>query len=593
MTSLLSVDRLTQSHGSQPLFCNIRFSIKEGDRIGLIGKNGAGKTSLIKILAGLETPETGHVSYRQQLKIGYASQSPDFPPLSLEEVLLQVDTHESVEEKQTKARILLSKAHFTDFQRSASELSGGWKKRLDIVRALMQGDDLLLLDEPTNHLDMEGIEWLEKLLKQERKSFLLVSHDRYFLETVTNRTMELNSCYPEGLFIVDGPLSAFSELKSQFLLGQEERERSLASKLRTELEWLKRSPKARTTKSRARIQHTLDMQEEFTSLRHRNKTTRVDMAFSESEKETRKLLSVKNLSKSFGTTQLFKGIDLTLTPGMRLGIVGKNGTGKTTFLKLLAGTIQPDAGTRKIADQVRIVYFDQHREQISPESTPKEALSPQGDFVEKNGQRIHVHGWAKRFLFSPDRMKLPVRCLSGGERARIHIARLMLEPADILLLDEPTNDLDIDTLEVIEEQLEEFQGAVVLISHDRCLMDSICTSILGLGNETEEYLFADYRQWEEAIARNTQKTSPATPQKQEKALRTEQPIKLSYKEKKELEEIEKRIETEEEKHASLVEQVSTGGTTELYTALGEAQKRIEQLYQRWQELSNKSQGIST
>lgn len=587
MTSLLSVEQLTQSHGAQPLFRELSFTIKEGDRIGLIGPNGSGKTSLLKILIGQELPEEGHIARRQNVRIGYASQAPDFPPLSIEDVLLQEQIDEDEHEKATRAKILLGKTQFKDISRRASELSGGWKKRLDIARALMHDPDLLLLDEPTNHLDMEGIEWLEKLLKQERRSFLIVSHDRYFLEAVTNRTMELNRCYPNGLFIADGPLSTFCELKETFLSGQQERERSLTSKLRTELEWLKRSPKARTTKSRARIQKTLNMQDELHTLEKQNRTTKIDIAFAESERATRKLLVLKNLSKSFENRPLFKGIDLTLSPGNRLGIVGKNGTGKTTLLKILAGTISQDMGTRKVADNIRIVYFDQHREQIPPNITLKEALSPNGDFVEKNGVQIHVNGWAQKFLFSKDRLRLPVHCLSGGEKARIHMARLMLEPADILLLDEPTNDLDIDTLEVIEEQLEEFQGAVVLISHDRCLMDSICTSIIGLGAETDEYLFADYRQWEEAITKKPFKEAPAQPKPSKES---QTPTKLSYKEKRELDEMEDRISLKEEAVQKLSIQTANSGTKEQYEELASLQAEIDSLYKRWQELTDKSLG---
>ncbi|MDB6080805.1 MAG: tylosin resistance protein, partial [Chlamydiia bacterium] len=471
--TLLGIQSLSKAHGTQELFEDISFTIAEGDRIGLLGPNGAGKSTLLKILMGLEKADYGSISRRQGLRVGYASQSPEFSSKTLEKVLTDQDLlHGDENERLTRARILLGKAQFTDFTQDASTLSGGWKKRLDIVRALMQEPDLLLLDEPTNHLDLEGIVWLEKLLMREKAGYVVVSHDRYFLENVANKIIELNKCYPQGLFISSGNMSSYRQHKEEFLLGQAEQERSLASVVRDEIEWLRKSPKARTTKSRSRIEKAHNLIEELSEVSKRNKISTVDLDFTASDRETRKLLSAKNLAKSLSDKELFKGIDLLLSPGSRLGIVGKNGTGKTTLLKILAGKITQDAGTIKYADNLKLVYFDQHREHIPPQATLKEALSPNGEMVNYRGQSIHVNGWARKFLFAPDRLTLPVSYLSGGERARILIARLMLEPADILFLDEPTNDLDIATLEVIEESLKEFPGAVVLISHDRCLMDS-------------------------------------------------------------------------------------------------------------------------
>ena len=457
MSSLLSAHALSKSYGSQVLFHEISFTLREGDRLGFIGPNGAGKSSLLKILVGEELPDSGNLTKRQALRIGYSSQFPIFPSVTVEEILIQGAPGEEIE-KQTRARTLLSQAGFASFQTNASELSGGWKKRLDILRALMNEPDVLLLDEPTNHLDIEGILWLEKLLRQERCASIITSHDRSFLENVTNKTMELNRRYPKGVFVADGALSSFLELKEEFIQSLLQKEDHLTAKLRGEIEWLKRSPQARTTKSRSRIQKVEEMQEELANLKTRNKDRKISLSFSESERETRKLLVVKNLTKSYQDKTLFKGIDITLSPGTRLGIVGKNGTGKTTLMKILSGHLLPDVGTRKCIDGLQIVYFDQHREHIPSHITLKEALCPHGDFVEYRGQPIHVNGWARKFLFSSDRLALPVGYLSGGERARIHIAKLMLQKADILFLDEPTNDLDIDTLEVIEQELQPFKA---------------------------------------------------------------------------------------------------------------------------------------
>lgn len=581
MSSLLSAHSLSKSYGSQLLFKELSFTLCDGDRIGLLGPNGAGKSTLLKILVGIEQPDSGHIARRQGLRVGYAGQAPEFPSLSLEEVLLEDMRGEEIE-LLTRARILLGKAQFTDFSQNAATLSGGWKKRLDIARALMLEPDLLLLDEPTNHLDLEGILWLEKLLKREKTAYVVISHDRYFLENVSNKVMELNPCYPGGLFTSEGNMSAFWEHKEAFLLGQAERQRSLSSQVRDEIEWLRRSPKARTTKSSARIQKAHELISELSEVKKRNQTSKVDIEFSASERETRRLLVAKNLTKSLGGKTLFKGIDLTLSPGSCIGIVGKNGTGKTTLLKMLAGEIPQDMGTIKYAEDLKIVYFDQHREHIPSNISLREALSPCGDTVTYRGQSIHVRGWAKKFLFSPDRLELPVGCLSGGERARILIARLMLQPADLLFLDEPTNDLDIPTLEVIEESLKEFPGAVVLISHDRCLMDRVCTQILGLGEGNEQQLYADYQQWEKARSEPPVKKAAPSPAPAPVA----RPKKLSYKEQKELEGMEQNILAVEAEIASLQSQLETHpNDLELYRLLAEAQQKLDTLYARWEQLS--------
>lgn len=597
MTVLLGAHSLSKSFGTQILFAGITFTIVQGDRIGLIGPNGNGKTTLFKILMGIESPDEGSLSRRQGLRVGYASQSPEFPAVPLEDLLVADALPGDELELLTRARILLGKAQFVDFRQQASTLSGGWKKRFDIVRAYMKEPDLLLLDEPTNHLDLEGIIWLEKFLQREQVTYIIISHDRYFLENVANKVIELNRCFPQGLFISKGNMSLFMEHKKLFLEGQLQKERELASAVKEEMDWLRRSPKARTTKSQSRVQRAYDLMEEFSEVKKRNKTQKVDIEFVASQRETRKLIVAKNVSKSLGDRELFKGVDVTLSPGSRLGVVGKNGTGKTTFLKVLARILTPDMGTIKYAEDLRLVYFDQHREHLPSHITLKEALAPTSDMVNYRGQLIHVNGWAKKFLFSPDRLSLPVGRLSGGERARILIARLMLEPADVLFLDEPTNDLDIPTLEIIEESLLEFEGAVVLISHDRCLMDRVCTQILGLGEGNEQQLFADYAQWEDLCLKSSGKkeiaikepppvkTIPQAPPKVKK---------LSFKEQKELEEmdsavlsLEAEIEVLHQRITDYESSAESKKAMEVYALLGQSQQRLESLYARWQELLDK------
>jgi ATP-binding cassette subfamily F protein uup len=590
MTVLLTAHGLSKSYGTQILFQNISFTISQGERIGLIGPNGNGKSTLFKILMGIESPDEGSLSRRQGLRVGYASQSPEFPAVSLEDILVEEGMPGDETELLTRARILLGKAQFPDGKQLASTFSGGWKKRLDIVRALMRQPDLLLLDEPTNHLDLEGILWLEKFLMRENITYVVISHDRYFLENISGKVIELNRCYPQGLFVSKGNMSNFMDHRTAFLEGQLQQERELAAAVKNEIDWLRRSPKARTTKSQSRIQRAYGLIEELSEVKRRNKVQKVDIAFSASERETRKLIVAKNLGKTLGGKQLFKGIDLTLSPGSRIGIVGKNGTGKTTLLKVLGKIFPPDVGTIKYADDLKLVYFDQHREHLPPYITLKEALAPTSDIVYYRGQSIHVNGWAKKFLFSPERLALPISRLSGGERARILIARLMLEPADVLFLDEPTNDLDIQTLEIIEESFTEFEGAIVLISHDRCFMDRICTEILGLGENNEQTLFADYAQWEQTVLQAGKKekiteksvVTPAAPIAKAK--------KLSYHEQKELEGMEKNIlaaEAEVEELHDQINQQAGGDVQKIYTLLDEAQQKLDALYQRWQLLLDK------
>lgn len=587
MTLFLTVQSLGKAHGSKQLFKNLSFSIFSGDKIGLIGPNGAGKTSLLKIMAGLDDPDGGQVIKRQNLRVGYSCQSPEFNDHSLLDTLLMQEKDLDLESRTTLAKTLLSKAELLNPESLASKLSGGQKKRLDILCALMKQPDLLFLDEPTNHLDLEGIEWLENFLKRERLTYLLISHDRYFLENSCSKIIEINPCYEEGLFISDGGIEAFYEHKKTYLLGQQERQRSLKGTVKDEIDWLRRSPKARTTKSSARIQKAHALIDELQDVKVRNKQVRIDIGFQATERETRKLLAAKNIMKMMGDKLLFKGLDLELSPGSRVGLVGCNGSGKTTLLKILAGEIKQDMGTIKYTDDVKLVYFDQHREKIPMNITLKEALSPNGEMVDFHGRAIHVNGYAKRFLFYPDRLELPVSALSGGERARILIARLMLKPADILFLDEPTNDLDIDTLEVLEENLKEFPGAIVLITHDRCLMDTVCKEVIGLGVEESPKHFSDLVQYERYKASKVKPIFKEEKSPPVKVIKNNK--KITYKEQKELEGMQEailKVEDDIKKLEACLEKESSSNTKTLYEELGHCHKKLEALFERWQYLED-------
>jgi ATP-binding cassette subfamily F protein uup len=599
--TLLSCQGLSKSYGSRVLFKELSFGIFSGEKMGLIGPNGSGKSTLLKILAGLDTPDEGLVVRNRSLRVGYIPQETIFPNLPIQEIMLnafRAEIHHTLEYKQTQIAIVLSKMGFTDLSISAAALSGGWKKRLALAAELVLNPDILLLDEPTNHLDLEGVIWLEKFLKSASFAYVIISHDRYFLEHTTTRMMELDKSYPKGLFAAEGSYSVFLEKREDFLNGQIQQERSLNSKVRREIEWLKQNPKARTTKSQSRIQEAERLIQELHEIKNRNKGMKSQFEFSSSKRESQKLLVATNLTKSMGGRLLFSNTDLILSPGVRLGVVGLNGSGKTTLLRLLVGELAPDKGTIKCGDGIKIVYFDQHRAQLPHDIPLRRALSPEGDTVYYRGQSIHVNSWCRRFLFSPDRLDLPFGHLSGGEKARVHIARLMLQPADILLLDEPTNDLDIPTLEVLENSLLDFPGAIVLISHDRYMLDQISNVIIGLGSQCEPELFADYRQWELYQAKKSADSKGIPKEKIEKKEQPprgeERQRKMNYSEKREWEQMESNIlllEQEIEELQTLIyNTVNANQPEKLQKACQELdvkQHSLEKLYHRWQELEMK------
>src|SRR5689334_11998774 len=499
MALLESCSGISKSFGSRLLFENISLGISDGERLGLIGPNGAGKSTLLKILSGQIEPDSGTVSLRRNTRVGYVPQNAVFPEgLTATEVIAQAIADEHLDEMERAARInqTLGRAGFTDGSVRTESLSGGWKRRLAIARELALHPDLLFLDEPTNHLDLEGILWLEKLLSTAEFASVVVSHDRYFLDNVVNDMAEIDRSYPEGIFRVEGGYSTFLEKKEQFLLAQSSRQESLANKVRREIEWLRRGPKARTGKSRARIDEAGRLIDQLADTTARSRTAVATIDFTATDRKTRRLIEAEGIGKSFAGRPLFRNLNLVLSPGVRIGLVGANGSGKTTLLKLLEGTMPPDEGAIRRADAVQIVSFAQDRgAHLNLELSLRRTLCPEGDMVLYRGRPIHVVGWAKRFLFREEQLELPAARLSGGERARVMIARLMLQPADVLLLDEPTNDLDIPTLEVLEESLLDFPGALVLVTHDRYLLDRVSTVVIGLDGGPGG-VFADYSQWE-------------------------------------------------------------------------------------------------
>ena len=589
---------MSKSYGAQPLFADISLQVFDNERLGLIGPNGAGKSTFLKILADMEPADSGEISRKRNTHVIYLPQEDVLDPeKTIEETLFHPIPKELEAWQVSKRRQeIMSLIEVDNTNQKVKTLSGGWRKRMAIGQALFQKPDLLLMDEPTNHLDLEGILWLEKLLKDAPFAFVLVSHDRFFLENTTNRIVELNRRYREGFLKVEGNYSAFVEKREKYIHEQAKLKTVLSNKVRREIEWLRRGPKARTTKARYRIDKAYQLQEDLETVKGRNAQNRsVDIAFDTTHRRTKKLLDAKKLGKSLGGKLLFDNLSLILTPGMGLGVMGRNGTGKSTLIHILNGKLAPEAGSVKVAEGLQIVTFDQKRELSDGSQTLRQVLSPEGDTVIYQGRPFHVTAWAKRFLFQTEQLGMPVSGLSGGEKARVLIANLMLQPADVLLLDEPTNDLDIPTLEVLEDSLEEFPGAIVLITHDRFLMERLCDLLLYLDGDGGVEYFADYDQW---LQYRKDRLS-ATPQSGEtsQSLPNKKPRKLAYEERKELNRIERQIEKAEGIADNLQRQLHDPEITcdadrlaEIYAKHQEAQKKVEQLYQRWEELEAGSKG---
>lgn len=591
LSLLISSHSISKSYGTHSLFSDISLGFFSDEHLGLIGPNGSGKSTLLKILAGIEPPDSGKIIQKRDVLIAYLPQEDQFAPeKTIEETLLSSLSAGPLEaEYYQRIRGIIRQIGFANRDQKAGTLSGGWRKRLAIARALVQEPDLLLMDEPTNHLDMEGILWLEGLLKQSSFAFVLVSHDRYFLEKTTNRIVELNKQYPEGFLKVEGNYSHFLQKREAVTHQQAQRELMLSNKAQRELEWLRRGPKARTSKARYRLDSAQQLQDELSAVKVRNaqsKTAEID--FETTQRKTKKLLEAQDLEMSRGGKRLFVHLNLQLSPGKCLGVLGQNGSGKSTLIHLLRGDLMPDAGTIKWADGVQIVTFDQKREQLNSAQTLKQALCPLGDRVIFQGRSIHVASWAKRFLFPTEKLGLPVSQLSGGEQARVLIANLMLKPADILLLDEPTNDLDIPTLEVLEESLRDFPGAIVLITHDRFLLDRLSDRLLYLDGQGKAEFFADYHQWFEA--RNSRLSKEISPGKASESVKKSFQG-LSYEQRKELNRIEQRIAKAEQVVDTIRRQIhdpeimsDSERLTQLHAELQEAENSVEQIYQRWEEL---------
>jgi ATP-binding cassette subfamily F protein uup len=589
---LLSTQGLAQSFAGRTLFRDLNFSLETGERVGLIGPNGAGKSSLIKILVGQLKAESGTISQQRGLKIGYLPQSPQFSPdASVLSTVLESAADPYDWEEIAKASELLGKMQIQDGnainpESLISALSGGWKKRVALARELLKQPDLLILDEPTNHLDVEGIMWLENLLRNSSFATLTVTHDRVFLDRVSTRILELDRRNAGGILSIRGSYADYLEAKANLMAGQEKTEDALRNTLRRETEWLRRGAKARTTKQQARIDRHEELTDQVEELGSRNKISIARLDFSGTSRNPKRLLEAEGISKSYDGKVVIPKMNLLLTPRSRVGLLGTNGAGKSTLIRILLGKEQPDTGTVFRSDQLEPVYFEQNRESLDPETSVLRTICPSGDHVEHGGRMVHVKGYLDRFLFKAEQMEMPAGRLSGGEQSRLLLARLMLRRSNMLVLDEPTNDLDIATLNVLEDVLQEFDGAVILVTHDRYFLDRVASEIIAIGPEIQR--FNGLEQWEDWKEREAAKPKP---KKQAVAKETAAPLKkkLSFKEQQELKAMESSIAAAEAKVAklqgdSLAAASQATRLMEISRELAAAQTEVEKLYARWAEL---------
>lgn len=598
MAILLSAQELQKSFGARPLFKNLSFVIEAKERVGLIGSNGAGKSTLLKILSGKIEADEGKLSNQKGLRVGFLDQNPQLDPnATIEEAILTGAFDPSSSEAHSLALEWIAKLNVESQgfsgQSKVGTLSGGWQKKVALARELVKEPELLLLDEPTNHLDLDSILWLEDLLIRSPFAVIVITHDRVFLQNVTNRILELGQQYSQGVLDVRGNYSSYLELKESKLSQQKSEELTLKNKLRRETEWLRRGPKARTTKQQARIDRAVELQSDVKELEYRNRSRDVSIEFHSSTKQPKRLIEARDISKLYGNKKLFQDFSLFIGPGSRVGLLGRNGCGKSTLIRCLLGQEPTDSGSILRAEQLSVAYFEQKRESLDLTKSVQKTLCPGGDTVIYRGKPIHIRGYLDRFLFSSDQIDLPVGKLSGGEQSRLLLAKLMLNEAKILVLDEPTNDLDIETLDVLQNCLTDFDGGIILVTHDRYFLDQVATEIVAFPpaefSRQELIKFADLSQWErwreenQPVRENKKVRQADEAQKKKK--------KMSYNDVRELGLMESKIQQAEKELAELQVQVSqpeiqsnAKKLTEIYQQIAEAQEKVEKLYLRWSEL---------
>ncbi|NOU99007.1 ABC-F family ATP-binding cassette domain-containing protein [Paenibacillus planticolens] len=640
--NILSAVNITKTFGDKILFDDISFTVNEKQRIGLIGVNGTGKSTLLKLLAGLETADRGKLVHANHFRVEYLPQNPEFDPNStvLEQVfhgdtplmktlrdyelaLAELELDPASEKKQarlftaqsrmdeqgaweasTLAKTVLMKLGISEFDKPVGLLSGGQRKRVAMARVLIQPADLLILDEPTNHIDNETAIWLEEFLGKWRGALLLVTHDRYFLERVTNRMLELDR---GKIYSYEGNYEAFLEKKAERMESEAASEDKRQNLMRRELAWLRRGAKARTTKQKARVQRA----EELRDHKVDGSAEKLDMALAGS-RLGKKVMELEDVTKAFpGGKTLLSGFSYIVMPKDRLGIIGPNGSGKSTLLNMLAGRIQPDSGTIETGQTVKLAYYTQENVEMDEKMRVIEYIKEAAELIRtSDGETISASQMLERFMFSPTLQWSPIGKLSGGERRRLYLLRTLMGEPNVLLLDEPTNDLDIQTLTILEDYLDHFPGAVITVSHDRYFLDRTVTHLFAFdGNgRIEPYIgnYSDYleekQEQEEAeqarkeLVRqasgnsNAGKAAPANSAATSGSANTNRPKKLTFKEQKEWDEIEGTIASLEDKAASLKQQIEAAGSDfdrvrDLYEQEQQTTADLEAAMERWTYLS--------
>lgn len=619
---MISIENVTKTYGEKELFNDISFTISAKDRVGLIGVNGTGKSSLLKIVAGVDLPDSGNVCCPKDYTISYSAQEPELDAeLSVlsqvfagdAEVLVLIRKYEqtlldlnnlpndkAIQEKlfeqqkkmdalnawdaSTNAKSILTKLGIEDFDKKIGHLSGGQKKRVALAQSLIQAPDLLILDEPTNHLDYESVKWLEEYLGRYQGALLLVTHDRYFLDRVTNRMFELDG---GKLYSYKGNYAAFLEAKAI----REENEAATIEKrknlFRRELEWIRRGAKARTTKQKARIERFENLDEQLSSVKT---TEKLDMSLSGS-RLGKQVFELKSASKKYGEQMILNSFDLLVKPGDRIGIIGNNGTGKSTLLNILAGKISLDSGERIIGQTVKLAYYTQESEDMDENKRMIEYLKETAEMVEtSDGKTISAAQMLERFLFPPFTHGTPIRKLSGGEKRRLYLLKILMSEPNVLLLDEPTNNLDTQTLTVLEDYLEDFPGVVITVSHDRYFLDKVVSELLVLkGQGVIDSFYGNYSEFLEKESEKPaqQLKSTQTSTKDREKLKKK---RMSYNEQREWEGIEDHIATVEARLEEIAtEMANTGSDFEKAQALmleeTKLNEELEHLIERWTYLS--------